>query len=183
MSMNLRRWLVAAAVLVAVVSALAVTPTSVVAQIRAALVKNVDEPWRTPWETRTEFLPNAGGCYTPGDCFNYVDGSGFAKFELRPVPAGKRWSWSRPPAAWSTVTGRTQQIWLGTGTTAIVFDGVKWMYGGPFYPGTSFSMTTFSSEVHATFGPGEVPVVRVFGSPSLSGYASLVFKGYLIDAM
>jgi len=183
MSMNLRRWLVAAAVLVAVGSALAVTPTSVVAQIRAALVKNVDEPWRTPWETRTEFLPNGGGCYTPGDCFNYLDGSGFARFELRAVPAGKRWVVVSATGGLVNGDGRTQQIWLGTGTTAIVFDGVKWMYGGPFYPGTSFSMATFSSEVHATFGPGEVPVVRVFGSPSLVGYTSLVFKGYLIDAM
>jgi hypothetical protein len=78
--------------------------------------------------------------------------------------------------------GRTQQIWLGTSRSAIVFDGVKWMFGGPYYPGTSFSTVTFSSDVQATFGPGEVPVVRVTGSPSLSGYASIVFKGYLIDA-
>ena len=182
MSMNLRRWLVVAAMLVAVGSALAVTPTSVVAQIRAALIKNVDEPWRTPFETRSQFLPNAGGCYTPADCFNYSDGPGFAMFELRPVPAGKRWVVVSATGGLVNGDGRTQQIWLGTGTGGIIFDGVRWMYGGPFYPGASFGVATFSSEVLATFGPGEVPVVRVTATPDLGGYTSLVFKGYLIDA-
>jgi hypothetical protein len=103
-------------------------------------------------------------------------------FELRPVPAGKRWVVVSATGGLVNGDGRTQQIWLGTSRSAIVFDGVKWMFGGPYYPGTSFSTVTFSSDVQATFGPGEVPVVRVTATPSLGGYASIVFKGYLIDA-
>ena len=180
--MNLRRWLVLAAVLVAVGSLLAVTPSTVVAQIRAAFVKNVDEPYRTPWETRSQFLPNAGGCFTPTDCDNYDEGTQYAKFDLRPVPAGKRWVVQSATGWLAGGYGRTTTIEIGYPRGSLVFDGTKWGFGGPFSQSPSFNAAIFQTNLNITFGPGETPFVRVIASPSLSGYCVIVFNGYLIDA-
>jgi len=160
----------------------ALSRTDAIAQVRAALIKNVDEPWRTPWETRSQFLPNAGGCFGTSDCFNYSEGSGFALFDLRPVPAGKRWVVQSATGILVNGNGRTNQIELGTPRGGILFDGTKWGFAGPFFPGTSFSSVIFNASLDVTFGPGETPFVRVVATPSLSGYTVIVFSGYLIDA-
>jgi hypothetical protein len=177
------KFVVTGAAMIAVLAGLtAVTRTEAFAQVRAALIKNVDEPWRTPWETRSQFLPNAGGCFGSSDCFNYTDGPTFATFDLRPVPAGKRWVVQSASGGLVNGNGRITTIELGVNRGGLVFDGMKWMYGGPYFPGTSFSSANFQSGVNVTFGPGETPFVRVIGSPSLSGYSVIVFSGYLIDA-
>lgn len=152
------------------------------AQTRPAIVKNVDEPGRTPWVTRSQVLPNAGGCWVPADCFNYTDGPGSAVWDLRPVPAGKRWVVQSATGFFANGDGRTIYIELGSPRGGIVFDGVRWNHGGPFYPGSSTGSTVFNVPVSAVFGPGEVPFVRVVGRPNLGGYTVIVFNGYLIDA-
>ena len=152
------------------------------AQIRPAYTKNVDEPGRVPWETRSQFLPNAGGCWVPQDCYNYEDGSGYATFDLRPVPAGKRWIVQMATGGLVNGQGRITNIELRNTRGFLVFDGVKWTFGGPFSQGTSFDSVIFNAPLWAEFGPGETPTVRVTGDPSLSGYSVIVFTGYLIDA-
>lgn len=175
--------LVAGAVLLASLAMfIAFAHTTASAQVRPALVKNVDEPGRTPWETRSQFLPNAGGCYVPTDCVDYADGSGYAVFNLRTVPAGKRWVVTSATGGLVNGDGRITNITLGNSRGGIIFDGAKWIYGGPFYKGTDFGAATFTANLFATFGPGETPVVRVTGDPNLSGYTVIVFSGYLIDA-
>jgi len=156
--------------------------TDVVAQIRAALVKNVDEPWRTPFETRSEVLPNAGGCFVATDCSNYSDGPNFALWDLRPVPAGKRWVVESATGNFVNGQGRTLSIELGNPRGGIVFDGTKWGFNGPFFAGSVFSNVGFNALLHVTFGPGETPFVRLQGSPAVNGYTVIVFNGYLIDA-
>jgi hypothetical protein len=151
-----------------------------IAQTRAAIVKNVDEPGRTPWTTRSQILPNAGGCFGSSDCFNYSDGSTFAVWDLRPVPAGKRWVVQSATGSFSGGESRTISIEFGSPRGGIVYDGIRWTHGGPFFPGTLG--TTFTAPVFAVFNPGEVPYVRVSGKPSLGGYSVIVFNGYLIDA-
>jgi len=76
MTMNLRRWLVVAAILLAVGSLLAVTPTAVVAQIRAALVRDADNPARQPFSASNSSL--------------YSGSSSSAAATLLTVPSGKR---------------------------------------------------------------------------------------------
>lgn len=147
-----------------------------------ALVKNVDEPGRTPWETRSQILPNAGGCYGSSDCFNYTETSGSATFDLRPVPAGKRWVVQMATGGLTGGQGRINGIELRSNRGGVIFDGAKWLYNGPFNAAVDFNSVTFSSNLFATFGPGETPTVRVTGSPNLSGYSVIVFSGYLIDA-
>lgn len=170
--------------LVAVVAGLLAVPhTDVIAQVRAALVKNVDEPWRTPWETRTQFLPNAGGCFgSTTDCNNYSDGGNTAIFDVRPVPAGKRWVVETATGYMSGGINRTNNIELGYPRGTFVFDGNKWAFGGPFVAGTSFNSAIFSANPNVTFGPGEAPFVRVSALPGLGGYTVIVLSGYLIDA-
>ncbi len=178
----LRRLVVVTMILLAVAAVVTITRSDVVAQIRAALVKNVDEPGRTPWETRSGFLPNGGGCYLPTDCYNYSDGVGHAVFDLRAVPAGKRWIVQSVTGGLVNGYGRATNITLSNSRGAIIFDGMKWIYGGPFFEGTDFGAGVFSSNIYAVFGPGETPTVRVTATPNLSGYSVIVFSGYLIDA-
>ena len=157
-------------------------PAATNAQVRPALVKNVDEPGRTPWETRSQFLPNAGGCYGTSDCFNYSEGSSFALFDLRPVPAGKRWVVVSATGVLVNGNGRTNNIELGSPRGFLLFDGTKWGFGGPYSPGVSFDSVIFNANLFASFGPGETPFVKVTATPNLSGYSVIVFSGYLIDA-
>lgn len=169
-------------VLAVVAAVLALGGTEVVAQVRAALIKNVDEPWRTPWETRSQFLPNAGGCFGTSDCYNYSESAQSALFDLRAVPAGKRWVVQSATGMLVGGAGRTNQIEIGYPRGGIVFDGTKWGFAGPFSTGVSFSPAIFNASLNISFGPGETPFVRVVAAPSLSGYSVLVFSGYLIDA-
>ena len=179
---TLGRLAIATLVLLAIAAVVSITRRDVVAQIRAALIKNVDEPGRTPWETRSQILPNAGGCYMPADCSNYTDGATYAVFDLRPVPAGKRWIVQSISGGLVNGNGRTNNIELSNIRTGLLFDGVKLAFGGPFYPGTSFGSAIFSANVHANFGPGETPTVRVTATPNLAGYTVIVVSGYQIDA-
>lgn len=168
-------------VLTLVVSSTAITAS---AQVRPALVKNVDEPGRTPFETRSQFLPNAGGCYNNSDCYNYSDGSYSASFDLKTVPAGKRWVITSVTGGFTSGASRTgTTIQLSNAWTGIVFDGLKWAYGGPFYPDPGeFNSVIFTANTFIVLNPGDTPHVRVLGDPSLNGYSVIVFSGYLIDA-
>ncbi len=181
-----RRWTTRLAIAATTLGALTIlgtfTAKPVLAQVRAALVKNVDEPGRTPWETRSQFLPNAGGCYGSSDCYNYSDGSTFAVFDLRPVPAGKRWVVQSISGGLVGGNGRTTNIELGVNRGFLVFDGIKWIFGGPYYAGANFNSAVFSANTFVTFGPGETPFIRVTATPNLAGYSVIVVSGYLIDA-
>ncbi len=177
--MNRRHW--SASFAMAVVAFVLSAAPDAHAQ-KAALVKNVDEPGRTPHETRSQFLPGAGGCFGTSDCANYTDGSSFAIFDLPAVPAGKRWVVVMANGGLVNANGRTTNIELRNNRNGIIFDGLKWIYGGPFSEGTSFGSGIFSANLFTVFGPGETPTVRVSASPSLSGYSVIVFQGYLIDA-
>ena len=100
---------------------------------------------------------------------------------MRPVPAGKRWIVQSATGGLANGNDRTNNIELGNNRSGVIFDGMKWTFGGPFFPGTSFSSAIFSTTLYAIFGPGETPTVRVTATPSLSGYSVIVFTGYLID--
>jgi hypothetical protein len=153
-----------------------------IAQIRAALVKNVDEPGRTPYITTSAFLPNAGGCFS-GSCANYVDGTTFAIFDLPPVPAGKRWIVTQIAGGFVNGNGRHTLIEVRNGRSGIVFDNLKWIFSGPFGVGSNFSSSVFSEQLFATFEPNEVPTLRVStNSANLTGYSVITLEGYLIDA-
>ena len=183
MTTGLRKFMVGAAMLAGAFTIIsALNPSDPLAQLRAALTKNVDEPGRTPWETRSQFLPGSG-CFGVSDCYNGFSGSTFARFELRAVPAGKRWVVQTATGGFTNAIGRITQIQLVSPPFGgVVFDGLKWSFAGPFFAGTPFASAIFNANLFTTFGPGETPGVRIDGSPSLSGYFVVTFSGYLIDA-
>jgi len=154
----------------------------VLAQLRAALVKNIDEPGRTPWDTRSQFFTGGSGCYLTSDCFNYSGGSGFATFDLRPIPAGKRWVVQSAAGGLTDANGTIIEIDLRNNRGGLIFDGSKWIFAGPYFPGTPFSSATFSANLSTTFEPGETPSVSVRTTPNVAAYSVIVFHGYLIDA-
>ena len=79
MTTNLRRWMVVAATLAAVGLLLAVTPATVAAQTRPALIKDVDEAGRVPFQYIASAAAGAASC-----------GVNFCNFYLPAIPAGKR---------------------------------------------------------------------------------------------
>jgi hypothetical protein len=150
------------------------------AQIRAALVKNVDEPGRTPYQTTSGVV--GGGCFT-GSCANISGDANAVMFDLPPIPAGKRWVVNMASGGFTEGTGRVTQIELRDGRGFIVFDNLKWIFSGPYGLGTVFNSVNFSEQLFVTFDPGETPTVRVSTStPSVANYFVLTFSGYLIDA-
>ena len=153
------------------------TTNEAVAQVRPAIVKNVDEPGRTPYEVWAEFTKFSCSF----NCSNFIVFGDVILFDLAPVPAGKRWviqhvSGRIPTSApGATVALQSQVI--------ISLQFVKWGFYGPFFPATGGAgLSAFSADAFTTYGPGEVPHVNVF-APSASNYFSFItFSGYLIDA-
>jgi hypothetical protein len=150
------------------------------AQIRAALVKNVDQPGRTPYQMLSGVV--GGGCFR-GSCLNITSSPDSVMYDLPPIPAGKRWVVNMASGGFIDATGRVTQIELRNGRGAVVFDSLKWIFSGPYGTGTVFSSVNFSEQLFTTFEPGETPTVRVSAStPTVGSYFVLSFDGYLIDA-
>lgn len=179
--MNYRRWLAVAAILAAVGAVVAVTPDPLVAQIRAAFVKNVDETYRQPYEVYSEFWAVASSSdQCTLNCANWSQGWNSFLFDLPPVPAGKR-------LVIKHVSGR-----LGTTDTTVhvVFQDsqvlmpqlVRWSYFGPFYPAAAGGMIGFNAEASFTYGPGERPHVNLLLPGHNNSLSYIMVSGYLIDA-
>lgn len=157
--------------------------SEVKAQIRPAFTKNVDEPGRTPRSTLSQFFLQAGasGCYG-GDCANYLGfGSTGAIFDLPPVPAGKRWIVVMATGGFVSGDGRVIEIQLQNSRGSLIFDSLKWIFGGPYSKSPSFAAATFSERMFATFEPGETPSLRVTTDGAI-GFSTIALQGYLIDA-
>jgi hypothetical protein len=146
-------------------------------------IHDADAPGRTPYSTRSQILPagGGGGCFNTSDCSNYSGGSTIALFDLPTVPAGKRWVVVAASGGLTGGSPRINQIELLNNRGGIVFDGLKWIFAGPFGTGVAFSSAVYSQELFATFEPGETPSVRVSSNAAL-GYSVIVFHGYLVDA-
>jgi hypothetical protein len=154
-----------------------------VAQVRAALVKNVDEPGRAPFDMSAHLFPNGnGGCFGTSDCFNYSGGDNFAIFDMRPIPAGKRWVVQSATGGFTNAAGQVITVQIANTRGGLIYDTAKWIYSGPYFPGQPFTSATFAANLAATFEPGETPTVRVNTAANVAGYSTVTFHGYLIDA-
>lgn len=175
MTMNLRSWLVLAAVLAAAGLLLAVTPTTAVAQTRPALVKNVDEPGRMPYQAMVEF--NGGGeptCPIPGFCIvSFPD-----------VPAGKRLVVERLTVLVG-VTGAGQPNYVTFGDGFVSNGGNIAIVMPNFAPSIEVMGVTFwalSEVVRVYYGPGTTPKVKLGATANFGFVANVSLHGYLIDA-
>lgn len=136
-------------------------------------------PGYVPYSTFSGVLPGSG-CFQ-GDCANYSGGTQVASFDLPTVPEGKRLIVVSSSGGLTDGSTRNIQIELRNNDGFIVYDGLKWIFSGPYGLGTAFNSSVYSEQLYATFEPGEVPKVRVSATPNLGGYFTLVFHGYLVD--
>lgn len=145
------------------------------AQVRAALVKNVDEPGRTPYEVYVEF--SVFRCSF--NCTNFTDFDPVFLFDAPAVPAGKR-------LIVEHVSGRlpntgTEGVSVALQSQRIIaLQHAKWAYFGPFF--NQFSMAGFDADADLTYGPGEQPHFNVVLPAGNTITAFVSISGYLIDA-
>ena len=133
------------------------------AQIRAALVKNVDEPGRIPYQSNAicEFTIH-NDCNAP----------------LTPVPAGKRLVLQHasvlrqciaPPCIGSYVAIRSHDHSLSTGPAAYVSS-----------PRLTNSFTALDQDIRLYLEAGDIPTLEM-GFSEGESFASFTITGYLID--
>ena len=164
----------------------------VIAQVKAALVKNQDEPGRTPYEAQAAF--DVTGCDS-ASCANFLLIPGtptVVQFDINPpIPAGKRLvvkhvsGWLFTIGANSSCANMQCRVGFETIHNALYFTP-KWSFFGPFFTGpydSAFANTGFASEAFFTVAPGDTPRVYILAQTGFGGYESNIFlNGYLIDA-
>lgn len=157
----------------ALVLAPVLVPALTQAQTRAALVKNVDEPGRAPYQSVIEF--NAGtGCI--GTQCNIVS--------FAPVPAGKRLVVDHVSALVGVISGGQPTVTAFSNSNCINCSNralvTGWVNTGLALSGSVFWALDRATTVY--FEAGEIPQLKMLASASFAfvGNASLV--GHLIDA-
>ena len=150
---------------------------------KPALVKNIDEPGRVPYEAEVEFI--ASGC-TSGNCVNFNSlAASVALLDVNtPVPAGKRLIlrhisgtlFDNAACGFCSVALQSSQVFSA--------EALKWSFLGPFFGGPVGSAVAngFSAELFVTVGPGELPHLRIQTSGLTNYISNIVISGYLIDA-
>jgi len=146
----------------------AVCATPAAAQTRAALVQNIDEPGRNPYQEAV---------------FSSCIGSQFCNFNYSAVPAGKRLVLTQitgyiDVAAGTFPNGSVSSSLGGNAYAAVHFTGVR---GSASALGTRMYI---NQQVLAYFGPGEVPhgfMGVVSTSDTFSGGAQLQLSGYFVN--
>ncbi len=146
------------------------------AQVRAALVKNVDEPGRAPYQAQVEFNANSG-CGGASAC-NFVT--------FPAVPAGKRLvvqqltilvgvvspgqptllAFSNSPGCTNCGNRALVSGWVNTGQT----------------PGLSTFYWTVDRPVFVFYEAGETPQVKMYATANFAFVGNATLHGYLIDA-
>jgi hypothetical protein len=144
------------------------------AQVRAALVKNTDEPGRLPF---TSLVAGNSGGYCS---FNCTADQGTNSFALLPaVPSGKRLIVNHVFGGEAFASLRS--IGLGSTPNGIDFQADKLFFTGPF---TSLSpFFYFDAQPFLTFEPGTNVWVKINfagNCDNCNGYIRV--SGYLIDA-
>jgi hypothetical protein len=156
-----------AALLVFAVVIVGLTSPEAVAQLRAALVKNVDEPGRSPYDAL------ASG---PASC-----NADICHFFFPVVPANKRLVVTnvsgltfRQPGVIALVSSvvtctncANNRAFLATPTAPVTVSGADaW---------------TFNQTVNVTYEPGTVPTVKVSFNTDSGFFHNVSVQGYLID--
>jgi hypothetical protein len=168
---NVCRLVLSLLVAAAMLGAFAITPA--LAQTRAALVKNVDEPGRAPYQHTVDFSP--GECTTPSFCI----------VEFPAVPAGKRLVVENITVYAAVAEGGAPTL-LAFGDLFVTNQGNRYVLA----PAFTQSMTAFGSTFHALdravrvyYEPGEIPKVKIGASASFVIISNMSLHGYLIDAL
>jgi hypothetical protein len=135
----------------------------VMAQVRAALVQNIDEPGRSPFTLTIE----CAGFQNSGFC------SGTSSTA---VPANKRF-------VVQYVNGIMDIYGSGTFDSGYVSSNGMTLYLDPHFGATSFGFSTYTINmpVVAYVEAGQTPSIEIYGTSSTSPQAIVTLTGYLID--
>lgn len=165
------RLLLLAAVLAGLFTAGHFYAKPVLAQVRAALVQNIDEPARNPYQE--SFFSYLGNCNAGGQ---------FCNFNYSAVPAGKRLVVTNISGYVDVTNGSLPNGVLtsslgGSQYAQVFFTGTREYFNG------SNTRIVIDQQVRAYFGPGETPHVfagLVGSTDSFAGEGSIALSGYYI---
>jgi len=166
------------AVLAGVISGITAAP-AIAQAIKAALVKNVDEPGRTPFEQNIEFTQSVCGL----NCYNFQKISSCLFLDGAVVPAGKRFVIQHVSGLLPSANTDSQVVLKSTRDIFSFLDA-KWSFFGPlFVPFSSVPVAAgFSSPAFTTYGPGERVHIQTCSPTFTDAIANIAVSGYLIDA-
>jgi hypothetical protein len=172
-------WMAAGLALLAVLGGLAAKPA--LAQVRAAIVENVDEPGRNPYAS-TVFFANGFEFPAGGTC-----GSSQCELHFQTVPAGKR-------LVVTNVIGNVYVDTPGVISPVLLFplgnsgQGTTMMLPSGLMAGTyqGSNMIGISAEVRAYFEPGATPAISIIPIGAISalgskGSTAITLSGYLVS--
>ena len=172
-------WMMAAVTILVALDGFVARPAF--AQVRAAIVQNVDEPGRNPYAS-TVFFANgfefpAGGTCSSSQC----------ELHFQAVPAGKR-------LVVTHVVGNVYVDTPGVISPVLLFPlgnanlGTTMMLPSGLMAGTyqGSNMIGISSEVHAYFESGAIPAIAIVPIGSISvlgsrGSTAITLSGYLVS--
>ena len=142
------------------------------AQVRAALVQNVDEPARNPYQ---EYI------------FSYLSncsaGSQFCNFSYSAVPAGKRLVVTNISGYVDVANGSLPNGTLGSSLGGSQYAQI-YFTGTREYTNSSSTRIVVNQQIRAYFGPGETPHVfagLVGSTDSFAGAGSMSLSGYYVN--
>jgi hypothetical protein len=168
---NVCRLVLSLLVATAMLGAVGAAPA--IAQTRSALVKNVDEPGRVPYQHAVDF--QGSECTTPSFCI----------VEFPVVPAGKRLVVENITIYVSVAGGGVPNL-LAFGDFYVTNQGNRYVIAPIFTPSVSILGSTFHAldrAVRVYYEPGETPKVKIGASGSFSFTCNMSLHGYLIDAL
>jgi len=158
-------------------------PKVVAQTVRAALVKNIDEPARNPYQVYITALPAVNG-----PC-----GSNFCEYALTPVPANKRLvitnvSMRIVPSA-SNITVQDVRLYLCCDVNFHITSSYTFPYIAALYPSDNLTVGGVSAyvineQLHWYVEAGQTPRITFHTSGGgLSGYEEerVLVSGYLVD--
>lgn len=154
-------------------------PLPVIAQVKAAYVKDVDAPGRVPYEVSIEWT--RFGCQANCSAFIAYGGDRAYQFDGPAIPAKKRFVLQSVTAVIPSSGSTTATLAINKTTSDAIYRP-KWGYFGPFYV-TSQGPLGMNSAAFTTIEPGESPHIYLEFSGNLTNNFSFVtLSGYLIDA-
>ena len=153
--------------IVVVGAVVSLTAPSVVAQLRAALVKDVDEPGRSPYFS---VIQGAGDCSPASLCH----------FAFDPVPANKRLVITNVDGLFFREPGLIAIVSGVIGCTNCLNKALVNVPTTAFNVGGNTAWS-FNEEVFVTYEAGETPRVKVWFNTASGIFQNISLHGYLVD--
>ncbi|WP_347985844.1 hypothetical protein [Methylomonas sp. AM2-LC] len=165
------------ALVAAILSAATLLPAQEAAAA-AALVKNVEQPGRLPYQQTVQFNSIIGNCNT------FSGNTNACLVSFNAVPAGKRLVVEHVTLLIATTGGAPNLVAFGEDLSTNT--GIVAVIKPDFSAGINISGSTFwnlDREARVYYEPGTTPKIKILVPGSIVGFdSSATVHGYLIDA-